>query len=197
MWYHLPDHLRKSKLSPRALPAINLGIDSQRNGYYVYVPELNRITTGYHLSFQERKFLHFTDDGIASLPRGIKPLQDTSLYRKSDNVPTLPRGNVSDGDDGDDDDVNVNDDLQPEMCDHPKCTLPKHNDSIPHSFEDFPSRDKGRNVPRARPASIDNEIYVEPPRGFETKDKEGNECVLKLRKALYGTKQHLGCGNSS
>ena len=38
-------------------------------------------------------------------------------------------------------------------------------------------------------ASIDNEIYVEPPRGFETKDKEGNELVLKLRKALYGTKQ--------
>ena len=138
-----------SLLRPRALPATNLGIDSQRNGYYVYVPELNRITTAYHLSFQERKFLQFNEDGIASLPRGIKPLQDTSLYRKS-NVPNLPPGNVND-DESDGDDVNVNNDIQPEKCDHPKCTLPKHNDSIPHSYEDYPSRDKGRNVPRARP----------------------------------------------
>ena len=38
-------------------------------------------------------------------------------------------------------------------------------------------------------ADIDAEIYVEPPKGFMAKDKHGVPMVLKLHKALYGTKQ--------
>ena len=38
-------------------------------------------------------------------------------------------------------------------------------------------------------ANIDTEIYVDPPKGFTTKGKDGKPKVLLLRKALYGTKQ--------
>ena len=42
-----PDPLRnrESKRSPRAVPAVHLGGDPHRNGYLVYVPYLNRITS--------------------------------------------------------------------------------------------------------------------------------------------------------
>ena len=41
-------------MSPRALPAIYLGIDTERNGHLVEVPGLeNRVTTGYHVVFNE------------------------------------------------------------------------------------------------------------------------------------------------
>ena len=45
VWYLLEERDRKSKLSPRAVPAVNLGFDVARNGTFVYVPYLNRITT--------------------------------------------------------------------------------------------------------------------------------------------------------
>ena len=32
-WYHLPIHERKSKISPRAVPAIHLGLDTLRKGH--------------------------------------------------------------------------------------------------------------------------------------------------------------------
>ena len=38
-------------------------------------------------------------------------------------------------------------------------------------------------------SDIDSEIYVEPPKGFTTKGKDGLPQVLKLVKSLYGTKQ--------
>ena len=38
-------------------------------------------------------------------------------------------------------------------------------------------------------SDIDSEIYVEPPRGFEKYDEHGKSYVLKLKRALYGTKQ--------
>ena len=34
-WYYVPEHERTSKISPRALPAVHLGIDPQRRGYLV------------------------------------------------------------------------------------------------------------------------------------------------------------------
>ena len=61
-------------------------------------------------------------------------------------------------------------------------------------------------------SDIDSEIYVEPPRGFEKFDESGKSYVLKLKRALYGTKQasrmwqlklrshlieHMGFTNSS
>ena len=38
-------------------------------------------------------------------------------------------------------------------------------------------------------ADIDAEIYVEAPKGYESKGRDGKNRVLKLQKALYGTKQ--------
>ena len=36
-------------------------------------------------------------------------------------------------------------------------------------------------------ADIDAEIYIEPPKGFGSKGRDGQTQVLKLKKALYGT----------
>lgn len=140
-WYHLHDHERDSKLSPRAVPAIHLGVDTQRHGHIIYVPYLNRITSAYHLSFQERKFLKFDEDGIRNLPRNVKPLRDeTNLYRDSSHPNNTSVENHSDNDD------NLSSDDDPhERCPHPECTLPKHHDSIPHSHEQRATRDRGRS----------------------------------------------------
>ena len=136
-WYHLPDHERESKLSPRAVPAVHLGGDPHRRGYLVYVPYLNRITTAYHLNFQERKFLKFTDEGIINKPRDIKPLRDVEpLYRESrDKESNKDKDNEREA---------------PEMCDHPECDLPKHPESVPHSYEQRETRNYGPNPPRRR-----------------------------------------------
>ena len=69
-WY-LPEHERSSKIGPRALPAINLGCDPERNGWLVYIPQLNRITTMYHGSHQERKFMSWKDVTAPALPSGL------------------------------------------------------------------------------------------------------------------------------
>ena len=72
-WYYLPEHERSSKIGPRALPAINLGCDPERNGWLVYIPQLNRISTMYHGSHQERKFMSWKDDSVTApaLPSGL------------------------------------------------------------------------------------------------------------------------------
>ena len=57
VWYLVPDHEVDSKVSPRAWPAVHLGFDPHRNGYMVYIPHKHRITTGYHIAFQEHRFL--------------------------------------------------------------------------------------------------------------------------------------------
>ena len=38
-------------------------------------------------------------------------------------------------------------------------------------------------------ALIDEDIWVEPPKGYEVRDADGTTKVLKLRKALYGCRQ--------
>ena len=78
---YLPEHERDSKISPRAVPAIHLGCDTLRRGYLVYVPYLNRITSAYHLIFQERKFAQFDDEGIAFLPDNVKSMRGTQHTR--------------------------------------------------------------------------------------------------------------------
>jgi len=152
-WYYVPEHERTSKISPRALPAVHLGIDPQRRGYLVYVPHLNRITTAYHLVFQERKFLHFTPHGIANIPRKVRPLRDIEqTYREpdthrepGDTHPESQHQPLS-HDSPHASHEPHDDDLVP--CDHPDCTLPQHSDDIPHSYENRPTRDLGPNPPR-------------------------------------------------
>ena len=68
VWYILEKHERSSKISPRAVPAVHLGIDPQRKGYIIYVPYLGRITSAFHLNFQESDFIKFGQDGEAHIP---------------------------------------------------------------------------------------------------------------------------------
>ena len=63
-WHHLHDHERKNKISPVAVPSIHLGFDPQRNGYIIFLPHQNKIssTSSYHLTFQESRFMKFKDN---------------------------------------------------------------------------------------------------------------------------------------
>ena len=84
-WYLAPDHEVESKVSPRAWPAVHLGFDPLRNGYMVYIPHKNRITTGFHISFQEHRFLKMTPTHISSLPsipKLNKPLRKPMMLYK-------------------------------------------------------------------------------------------------------------------
>ena len=145
-WYFLPEHERKSKVSPRAVPAVHLGMDAQRNGYVIYIPSLNRITTAHHVTFQERKFLDFTSEGVSKAPKAVKPLKDLSkLYKEirdeHDEVDISPSPVV---------DANVDSNPAPTIeqprCNDPRCTKPRHPDTEPHSYEEeIPARNRGRS----------------------------------------------------
>ena len=54
-YYLLPNRDRASKLSPRALPAQYLGYDHERLGSFTYVPSIQRLTSAYHLVFNEHR----------------------------------------------------------------------------------------------------------------------------------------------
>ena len=120
VWYLIPDHERDSKISPRAWPAVHLGFDPNRNGYLVYIPNKNRITTGYHVVFQEHRFLQVTPTHVTGLPRIPKPLKRPQMLYKEPRdqrqpappalPPTRDRGsNDDDRADDDDDDNGVHD----------------------------------------------------------------------------------------
>jgi hypothetical protein len=160
-WYFLPEHERVSKLSPRAVPAVHLGMDPLRKGYIVYVPELNRITTSYHVTFQERKFLTFTPSGVVNMPRRIKPLRDVvSMYDGMDKEPRNRRKSAVDFAPAtapapavpvaDPDTVNAPANVPFQRCSEYRCKKPKHSPDEPHSFEELPARNKGRS-PRLNP----------------------------------------------
>ena len=59
-YYMVPERDRESKLSPTSMPAYYLGCDPERNGHIVYVPGLQRLTTGHHIVFNESR--KFADD---------------------------------------------------------------------------------------------------------------------------------------
>lgn len=57
LWYCLPEHEGKIKISQRAAPAIDLGLEKKRNKITLYVTSLRRIAPAYHVVLQERIFL--------------------------------------------------------------------------------------------------------------------------------------------
>ena len=86
-WYYIPTPDRPHKLYPRAVPCVHLGIDESRNEYYIFIPQFNRITAAYTITFQETRFMVFSESGIASMPSNIKPLRDTEYkYRDERDV---------------------------------------------------------------------------------------------------------------
>jgi len=66
-FFHLPRRDHKTKLDPTTVEAVNLGIDSDRRAYYLYIPSLNRITSAMPLRFDEDEFLS-TADGKPGIP---------------------------------------------------------------------------------------------------------------------------------
>ena len=66
-WYLLELHQigrEYRKISPVSVPSIHLGLNPERKGHVVYIPYLNRITTAYHLQFQESEFASFNDEHL-------------------------------------------------------------------------------------------------------------------------------------
>ena len=155
-WYYLRDDERKSKVSPRAVPAVHLGRDQERNGYLVYIPSTHKITTAYHVTFQEDRFLEFTPQGVTNQPQRARPLRDmTRLYREPRDVEREVE-QPSPTDDGSD--PEVTDDPAP-RCRATGCTKPPHSPDEPHSFEEVPTRDGGRSV-RDRTRRHDADLTV-------------------------------------
>ena len=173
-WYLLPEHEVSSKVSPRALPAVHLGLDPVRKGYIVYIPELNRITTAYHVTFQERKFLTFSPDGIINAPRRVNRLrQYESMYPDTPQSFQPPTGHYPNDhnqahndeldDEHDEPDEHANDHAKSNKqskCSHPKCGKAPHPDSEPHDFEEnIPPRNKGRS-PRLNPVAPNADLVL-------------------------------------
>lgn len=152
-FYHLPPHERRSKISPRAVQAVHLGIDPVRKGYLIYVPSLNVIRCAYHLVFNEDKFI--------SVDANAHPRVDhTELDADALPIPNpLPNAHAPSP---------INPQVSPpppsapsNRCDHPQCTKPRHSVDVPHSFEDaVPPRDYGRNMPRSSRNPNPNYVHV-------------------------------------
>ena len=127
-WYLLPEHEVSSKVSPRALPAVHLGLDPVRKGYIVYIPELNRITTAYHVTFQERKFLTFSPNGVINAPRRVNRLRrNETVYPDTPHPLQPPTRHYPNDHNETHADEHANDhaksNKQPK-CSHPKCFNP-------------------------------------------------------------------------
>ena len=142
-WYLLPDKDIKSKISPRSVAAIHLGLDDQRNGWVIYIPSLNRITTAYHLRFQENRFINFeesSDTWNVNVPTEPRPLRETEyMYQEDRDADTGENPNLANSDVRFRDIPNEN--IPPEeRCTDPNCTLRRHPDSIPHSYEQLNTR---------------------------------------------------------
>ena len=97
-YVRLNDIDRRHKLSATAADATYLGYDERRRGHFVYVPELKRITTAYHVKFAERKFLpvpaemmvmHYHDD--ADLPSPANAFQQPQQQPQSPQPQPLPQ----------------------------------------------------------------------------------------------------------
>jgi transposase InsO family protein len=59
-YYLVPKRYLESKLSPRALPAVYLSEDPDRNGHKLYVPSLRKFVSAYHVVFNERRYYDFS-----------------------------------------------------------------------------------------------------------------------------------------
>ncbi|MGA1314002.1 MAG: reverse transcriptase domain-containing protein [Pelagibacteraceae bacterium] len=136
-WYHLEPKDIESKLAPRSVPAVHLGLDPKRHGYIVLVPSLKRITTAVNLKFNESKFVKLDDNnGIVDVP-GDGALVDfpNEVYKETR------------------DDTHV-DHVDKPMASQPsdELVLDDADEFDPKSIADRPTRseqvEKGKNPPR-------------------------------------------------
>jgi len=157
-YYLLPERDRASKLSPRALPAVHLGDDPERNGYKVFVPSLKRFTTSYHLVFNESQnyrpeleqtrvtFREYGDNG--RIRRGHyqedrDPPQADDSPSPNQTLPNLPIDLRDDLPEREPSDISPVDDARHGTVDHwsdnhceqTQCLYPRGH-SGPHSHEE-------------------------------------------------------------
>ena len=68
-----------TRVSPTGVRGVHLGRDGSRDGWHIYIPSLNRITTSRDIVFDEQKFLRFDSDG--------REIEDTSRFVEDDGKP--------------------------------------------------------------------------------------------------------------
>ena len=100
-YFHLSDYdhvkLGLSKVSPTAVEAVNLGFDPVRNGYRVFIPSLNRITSAYKPKFRENNFLRLDHSGqrvpdvldYDDLPAHLQQTRSTVRNPRATRIPQL------------------------------------------------------------------------------------------------------------
>ena len=187
-WFFIPEHERRSKLSPRAFPAIHLGLDDERNGYIIYVPDLNRITSSYHLTFQERKFITFTNEGVVNKPRTIRPLVDRDEIPLHDEPFTSPHAN----DDTDDDDhEDVHGYREPPLRTYRELPLRAMDHGI-RDEDDHDAPNEQRRSPRlvnVPSPDYTRRNYFEPhTQSVVLEDVNGHMCIVRTEDLLTNIK---------
>ena len=86
-YYLVPEHDRPSKLSPRAMAAVYLGDDPQRKGHVVWIPELRKITTAYHVVFSEDEYYDFHTVPKSNIPKSVRFQFGTGVYKEQRDLP--------------------------------------------------------------------------------------------------------------
>ena len=90
-YYFLPKKER-TKLGPRAVQAVYLGPDPQRNGHLVYVPSKNAVTAAYHVVFAEHEYVHPKLFESNELPSANIPSYVREQERKNKRSTARPGG---------------------------------------------------------------------------------------------------------
>jgi hypothetical protein len=90
VYFRQPDHQLAHKLANRSIPAINLGRDPSRKGYYIWIPDKKRVTTARQLRFNELKSYHKSIDyDVGHVHRHYS---DYNRAGHSDFIPSGARG---------------------------------------------------------------------------------------------------------
>ena len=87
VYYLVPEHERPSKLAPRALEAVYLGPDPKRNGHVVWIPQLRKITTAYHVVFSEDEYYDFDTVPKNRIPKSVRFQFGTGVYKEPRDLP--------------------------------------------------------------------------------------------------------------
>lgn len=157
-YYVLPRRDLESKLSPRAVPAVHLGRDPRRNGYIIFIPHLNRITTAYHLAFgTEDKFIDprsQTDGYISGYMRASTKYEE----ERDKTGQVIP--NRAPHDPNYQHFTDEGSRFADDHCSDRHCTFGRHPPDTPHSYEVFdgpegvPSNRTRGGIARARNARV-------------------------------------------
>lgn len=158
---HLHKRDRPSKLSPTYVEAIHLGQDGSHPGYTVYIPSLERYTSAWHVRFREHVFVGERVSG-----RGTTYVHDNDRQRNTVRFRADLQG-AADPAGGGDANGRTNEPYfhgdethwAENHCSHPDCTLGKHPDSVPHSFERFGNAE-GPPAMRTRRAQLEGALAV-------------------------------------